>query len=244
MLTKLLGRIYYQDYVPGAKPGQLPLNVNAAVSGVALARSMPACPALLAAVCCRARLLQRTLNAADARCTAMPFGLIWGRLGRFCRFQVGTLCGQLVFGHLGDSMGRKKIYGVTLMIMARLCSRQTPTCSRRCSRQETALLVTRPEQLLVVTRVCIIVGCPRLARSRLASRPASRPESRAASRRAARRRNAACRRAAAPQQERRERRCCLAAGWLCGRGGGICMPKEVKTCVQQTMVSRAVGRRS
>lgn len=30
---------------------------------------------------------------------------------------VGTLSGQLVFGWLGDKLGRKKVYGVTLIIM-------------------------------------------------------------------------------------------------------------------------------
>ncbi|KAL8525201.1 hypothetical protein ACS0TY_014720 [Phlomoides rotata] len=30
---------------------------------------------------------------------------------------VGTLCGQLFFGWLGDKMGRKKVYGMTLLIM-------------------------------------------------------------------------------------------------------------------------------
>ncbi|KAF6150979.1 hypothetical protein GIB67_026900 [Kingdonia uniflora] len=34
---------------------------------------------------------------------------------------VGTLAGQLFFGWLGDKMGRKKVYGITLMIMV-LCS--------------------------------------------------------------------------------------------------------------------------
>ncbi|XP_021839541.2 probable inorganic phosphate transporter 1-3 [Spinacia oleracea] len=65
LLTKLLGRIYYN--VPGsAKPGALPINVAAAVSGVALC---------------------------------------------------GTLAGQLFFGWLGDKMGRKKVYGITLVMM-------------------------------------------------------------------------------------------------------------------------------
>eukprot|EP00246_Nothoceros_aenigmaticus_P002113 TRINITY_DN1289_c0_g1_i1.p1 TRINITY_DN1289_c0_g1~~TRINITY_DN1289_c0_g1_i1.p1 ORF type:complete len:559 (+),score=72.83 TRINITY_DN1289_c0_g1_i1:276-1952(+) len=69
LLTKLLGRLYYYDPIT-KKPGQLPVNVNAAVSGVALC---------------------------------------------------GTLAGQLFFGWLGDKMGRKKVYGLTLMIMI-LCS--------------------------------------------------------------------------------------------------------------------------
>ncbi|XP_073272460.1 low affinity inorganic phosphate transporter 3-like [Primulina huaijiensis] len=30
---------------------------------------------------------------------------------------VGTLCGQLFFGWLGDKMGRKKVYGITLVLM-------------------------------------------------------------------------------------------------------------------------------
>ncbi|GLU08166.1 hypothetical protein SLE2022_250900 [Rubroshorea leprosula] len=65
LVTKLLGRIYY--YVPDQKkPGTLPINVAAAVNGVA-----------------------------------------------FC----GTLAGQLFFGWLGDKMGRKKVYGITLMLM-------------------------------------------------------------------------------------------------------------------------------
>ncbi|XP_057531093.1 probable inorganic phosphate transporter 1-3 [Amaranthus tricolor] len=65
LLTKLLGRIYYD--VPGSKkPGSLPINVSAAVSGVALC---------------------------------------------------GTLAGQLFFGWLGDKMGRKKVYGMTLVMM-------------------------------------------------------------------------------------------------------------------------------
>lgn len=34
---------------------------------------------------------------------------------------VGTLAGQLFFGWLGDKMGRKRVYGVTLMLMS-LCS--------------------------------------------------------------------------------------------------------------------------
>jgi PHS family inorganic phosphate transporter-like MFS transporter len=65
VVTGLLGRLYYQK--PGAKaPGTLPVNVNAAVSAVALC---------------------------------------------------GTLAGQLFFGWLGDKLGRKKVYGMTLMLM-------------------------------------------------------------------------------------------------------------------------------
>ncbi|KAG0553611.1 hypothetical protein KC19_12G025300 [Ceratodon purpureus] len=65
VVTNLLGRIYYQ--VPGSKtPTHLPVNVNAAVNGVALC---------------------------------------------------GTLAGQLFFGWLGDKLGRKKVYGMTLMLM-------------------------------------------------------------------------------------------------------------------------------
>ncbi|KAK9994687.1 hypothetical protein SO802_024390 [Lithocarpus litseifolius] len=30
---------------------------------------------------------------------------------------VGTLVGQLVFGYLGDKLGRKKVYGITLILM-------------------------------------------------------------------------------------------------------------------------------
>ncbi|WJX12379.1 phosphate transporter [Trifolium repens] len=30
---------------------------------------------------------------------------------------VGTLTGQLFFGWLGDKLGRKKVYGITLMLM-------------------------------------------------------------------------------------------------------------------------------
>jgi PHS family inorganic phosphate transporter-like MFS transporter len=73
LLTRLLGRIYYQDYAPGAKPGKLPIDANAAVTALAL---------------------------------------------------VGTLLGQLVFGWLGDRIGRKRIYGVSLLIMivSSLCS--------------------------------------------------------------------------------------------------------------------------
>jgi len=63
-VTKLLGRIYYP--AAAGKVGTLPVNVNAAVSGVALC---------------------------------------------------GTLAGQLFFGWLGDKLGRKKVYGLTLMIM-------------------------------------------------------------------------------------------------------------------------------
>jgi len=65
VVTGLLGRLYYQK--PGATaPGTLPVNVNAAVSAVALC---------------------------------------------------GTLAGQLFFGWLGDKLGRKKVYGMTLMLM-------------------------------------------------------------------------------------------------------------------------------
>lgn len=65
LVTKLLGRLYYtaQD---STKPGSLPINVQAAVTGVALC---------------------------------------------------GTLAGQLFFGWLGDKLGRKKVYGVTLVLM-------------------------------------------------------------------------------------------------------------------------------
>lgn len=34
---------------------------------------------------------------------------------------VGTLAGQLFFGWLGDKLGRKKVYGLTLMLMV-ICS--------------------------------------------------------------------------------------------------------------------------
>ena len=36
ILTRLLGRIYYQDLTPGAKPGELPIGQNAAVTALAL----------------------------------------------------------------------------------------------------------------------------------------------------------------------------------------------------------------
>ncbi|GAB4850911.1 Probable inorganic phosphate transporter 1-5 [Ancistrocladus abbreviatus] len=69
VVTKLLGRLYYQ--VPGTpKPGVLPINVNASVSGIALC---------------------------------------------------GAFAGQLFFGWLGDKLGRKKVYGVTLIMMV-ICS--------------------------------------------------------------------------------------------------------------------------
>ncbi|KAF7827502.1 inorganic phosphate transporter 1-11-like [Senna tora] len=37
---------------------------------------------------------------------------------------VGTLCGQLVFGWLGDKLGRKKVYSITLifMVLYAICS--------------------------------------------------------------------------------------------------------------------------
>ncbi|MQM00144.1 hypothetical protein Taro_032873 [Colocasia esculenta] len=69
LVTKLLGRIYYYEGNP-TRPGSLPPNVSAAVTGVA-----------------------------------------------FC----GTLSGQLFFGWLGDKMGRKRVYGMTLMLMV-ICS--------------------------------------------------------------------------------------------------------------------------
>ncbi|XVF65280.1 hypothetical protein PTKIN_Ptkin09bG0235400 [Pterospermum kingtungense] len=69
LITKLLGRIYY-THKGAPKPGTLPPNIAAAVTGVA-----------------------------------------------FC----GTLAGQLFFGWLGDKLGRKKVYGLTLMIMV-ICS--------------------------------------------------------------------------------------------------------------------------
>jgi hypothetical protein len=31
LLTPLLGRLYYQDFTPGAKPGKLPIDANVAV---------------------------------------------------------------------------------------------------------------------------------------------------------------------------------------------------------------------
>ncbi|XP_073525738.1 uncharacterized protein [Phyllobates terribilis] len=65
LVTKLLGRLYYTKEGAG-KPGSLPIDVTAAVSGVALC---------------------------------------------------GTLAGQLFFGWLGDKMGRKKVYGITLVLM-------------------------------------------------------------------------------------------------------------------------------
>ncbi|VVB07240.1 unnamed protein product [Arabis nemorensis] len=69
LITKLLGRIYYQK--PGSSsPGSLPDGISAAVSGVAFA---------------------------------------------------GTFLGQLFFGWLGDKLGRKKVYGLTLLIMT-FCS--------------------------------------------------------------------------------------------------------------------------
>ncbi|KAF8111646.1 hypothetical protein N665_0073s0006 [Sinapis alba] len=69
LVTKLLGRIYYQT--PGSSsPGSLPDGISAAVSGVAFA---------------------------------------------------GTFIGQIFFGCLGDKLGRKRVYGLTLVIMT-LCS--------------------------------------------------------------------------------------------------------------------------
>ncbi|KAF3778404.1 Inorganic phosphate transporter 1-1 [Nymphaea thermarum] len=66
VVTKLLGRIYYEDGSKPDHPGLLPPHVNAAVNGVALC---------------------------------------------------GTLAGNLFFGWLGDRMGRKKVYGITLILM-------------------------------------------------------------------------------------------------------------------------------
>ncbi|CAA7045462.1 unnamed protein product [Microthlaspi erraticum] len=69
LVTKLLGRIYYQT--PGSSsPGSLPDAITSAVSGVAFA---------------------------------------------------GTFLGQIFFGCLGDKLGRKRVYGLTLVIMV-LCS--------------------------------------------------------------------------------------------------------------------------
>ncbi|AEE82692.1 Major facilitator superfamily protein [Arabidopsis thaliana] len=69
LITKLLGRIYYQ--VPGSSsPGSLPDGISVAVSGVAFA---------------------------------------------------GTFLGQIFFGCLGDKLGRKRVYGLTLLIMT-ICS--------------------------------------------------------------------------------------------------------------------------
>ncbi|KAJ1288359.1 hypothetical protein BS78_02G083700 [Paspalum vaginatum] len=65
LVTKLLGRIYYHDDVPG-RPGRLPPRVEAAINGVT-----------------------------------------------FC----GMIVGQLLFGWLGDKVGRKKFYGKTIMLM-------------------------------------------------------------------------------------------------------------------------------
>ena len=65
-MAKLLGRLYYYDPSTG-KPGKLPVNVNNALTGVAI---------------------------------------------------VGTLCGQLIFGYLGDKLGRKKVYAITPILMA------------------------------------------------------------------------------------------------------------------------------
>ena len=82
-ICSLLGRIYFQDnpfYVNGPNganllpgqasvsvgPGKLPININAAVSGVALC---------------------------------------------------GTLAGQIFWGYVGDILGRKFAYGLTLAIM-------------------------------------------------------------------------------------------------------------------------------
>ncbi|KAH8480531.1 hypothetical protein Peur_062634 [Populus x canadensis] len=64
-VTKLIGRLYYFDPAKGA-PGKLPVNINNAITGVALC---------------------------------------------------GTLAGQLFFGWLGDKLGRKKVYGITLVTM-------------------------------------------------------------------------------------------------------------------------------
>uniref|UniRef100_A0A7N1A519 Major facilitator superfamily (MFS) profile domain-containing protein n=1 Tax=Kalanchoe fedtschenkoi TaxID=63787 RepID=A0A7N1A519_KALFE len=69
LVTNLLGRIYYRQD-GSLKPGTLPPNVSASVTGVA-----------------------------------------------FC----GTLAGQLFFGWLGDKLGRKKVYGMTLLCMV-ICS--------------------------------------------------------------------------------------------------------------------------
>ncbi|KAL0554018.1 hypothetical protein IC582_007923 [Cucumis melo] len=38
---------------------------------------------------------------------------------------VGTLVGQLFFGWLGDKMGRKRVYGLTLMLMV-ICAQDFP----------------------------------------------------------------------------------------------------------------------
>jgi len=74
LVTKLIGRIYYQDnpYHIGAtvSPGVLPIGINAAITAIAL---------------------------------------------------VGTLCGQLIIGSLGDRYGRKSLYTFALCVMV-LCA--------------------------------------------------------------------------------------------------------------------------
>ncbi|XP_057488984.1 inorganic phosphate transporter 1-4-like [Actinidia eriantha] len=57
-------------------------------------------------------------NASDAKPGTLPPNVSAAVNGvAFC----GTLAGQLFFGWLGDKMGRKRVYGMTLMIMV-ICS--------------------------------------------------------------------------------------------------------------------------
>ena len=92
ILTKLLGRIYFQEYHTGAKPGQLPINQNAAVTALALVGTL------------LGQLLFGYLGAAIPRPPAPPPRALTSRLG-------------VRFLFTGDRFGRKKVYGVSLAMM-------------------------------------------------------------------------------------------------------------------------------
>ena len=99
LLTKLLGRIYYQDHTCAACPGSRARML--AAPRVRIAR-----PASLA-------LTDRS-DRPGSKPGVLPIEV--NALVTALAL-VGTLSGQLSFGWLGDRLGRKRVYGLALALM-------------------------------------------------------------------------------------------------------------------------------
>jgi PHS family inorganic phosphate transporter-like MFS transporter len=61
------------------------------------------------------RIYYPDINAGSGKPGTLPLNINNAVVGVAL---VGTLMGQLVFGYFGDKLGRKRVYGITLVLMA------------------------------------------------------------------------------------------------------------------------------
>ena len=82
---------------------------------------------------------------------------------------VGTLCGQLVFGYLGDKLGCKKVYGITLILMV-ICAICSGLSFGASSKSIIRTLVSSGfglDLVLVETILSLLQSCPSIPTKKL-----------------------------------------------------------------------------